>query len=163
MKFKDIINNESEILIKSVENILNNNDNNYSIIFVNDIIDVINDKNKNILSCNYHNLGSFNKKMNLFTWSCDKFINNKEYSLSSEYIKKYSKKIKKYIINQKYDDYEYLEKMYYYLSNSIFIVDKINIEDILKISIFITKHKGILKKEINDVITYYIILDILSY
>jgi hypothetical protein len=163
MNFKDIINNKSEILTKPIENILKKN-NEYIIQIVNDIINVFNNKNKKILSCTFHNLGSYDKKVNLFTWSCDKFINNKEYSISSECIKKYSKKIKKYIINQKYNDYEYLEKMYYYLSNSIFYINPINIEDLLKISIFITKHKGILYNENNyNVVNYYIILDILSY
>jgi hypothetical protein len=124
--------------------------------------------NKKILSAVYEILGTYDTQCNLFFWSKNMKFADRQVTKISREIKKHSKKIKSMILEKKYKDIDYLEKMYYYTSNNIFFVFPDNISEIIEFSVFFCKCKGILKYKNNSakegklIYTYYIITDILG-
>lgn len=170
ISFEDIVKIESNNLSQSLNNILKDHSN-YSINIVNDshkysYIDVFGINSKKILTVKYEILGTYDATSGIFNWACDQMISNKEITTLSKQIKKYSKDLKKMIIKNKYNDTNYLEKIYYYLSNTIFFLESVNLIDIIKISIFVTKCKGVIKNNNssnNKITTLYLVTDIISY
>lgn len=161
MRFEDIIKNESEKISKSLNNILNENDN-YQIKIVDEVIDIYGE-NKKILTIKYELLGSYDTKSEIFNWAHNYYIVDKELLFLSKEVKKYSSKLRKYIINQKCEDNEYMERLYYYLSNSVFILQENKLLDIINMSIYITKCKGVIKNKNGNMIQLYFVKDIISY
>lgn len=172
MSFEDVIKIESNKLAKSLNSVLNDYPN-YTIGIVNDsnkdsFIDVYGTTKKKILTVKYEVLGMYDSQMEIFSWACDHKISDKGIVGLSKEVKKYSKKLKKHIIKKEFDDTEYMERLYYYLSNSMFFLEFSNLSDIMKISIFVTKCKGVLKQDNNDTSNskntiFYLVTDIISY
>ena len=95
------------------------------------------------MTINYEILGIYDEQTNLFTWGCNFEIINKKKIMLSKIIKKKSNTIKNIITTLKYTDVEYLEEIYYYLSNNMFYIDNTKLINLVNISLFITKKKGI--------------------
>lgn len=175
MSFEDIVKNEYNELTKSINDILKDHIN-YSVQIVSDphtdnkILDVFvmlqNGINKKILSVKYEILGTYDTQTEIFCWGCDQLLVDKNLTNLSKSIKKYSEKIKKIIIKHQFKDSIFMERIYYYLTNNLFLVKPSNLQDILQIAIFVTHTKGILKSLTgtnNKIITFYLITDIISY
>lgn len=169
--FKDIIKIEYENLSKTLNGVLENNKE-YEVAIVEDsderILEVFNKNNKKILTTKYEILGSFNKKLNIYCWGCDSLVKNKELTNLSKEIKNYSKTLKKLIINKQFKDEEYMERLYYYLTNSMFYIENENLSDLIKISIYISNTKGVVIQENidsfnNKINIIYLVTDIISY
>ncbi len=171
MNFEDIIKNEYNNLTKSLENIIKDHPK-YTINIVDDlndnIMDIFGNSKKKVLTVKYEVLGTYNITLGIFIWACDNVIGDKEISELSKTTKKYSKNLKKLIIDKKFKDISYIERLYYYLSNSMFFVDPINLNDITKLSTFVTNTNGIIKQNSSnalnhEIITMYYVTDIISY
>jgi hypothetical protein len=162
MNFENILKHESNNLSKFVDELLNENKN-YEISILNGTTMEIYGKNKKILTVKYEILGSFDISLMVFSWAYKLMIIDKKTTKLSRKIKKHKKKIKKLIVNKNFNDSDFLEEIYYYLSNGIFFVDKDKINNIIILSLFITKCKGIINITKNNTILYFLITDIISY
>jgi len=154
--FNEIIKNHSSYVIKINDDTHERNG-----------MDVF-DGSKKIMSVNYEILGSYDNQLNIFYWACNHQLTNKHLIKLSKNIKKSKKTIGDKIINFEYSDIQYLENLYYYLSNSMFfIVDK-NIEMLLKYCICTCNGMGILDETTaymgtdKPIKMYYIITDIIG-
>lgn len=131
------------------------------------ILDVL-CNNKKILTATYEILGTYDSQFNLFFWAKNIKLVDKQITKISKNVKKYSSKIKEMIIEKRYKDVDYLERLYYYTNNGIFFIFPDNVNDIIEFSTYVSKCKGILKQQNNlvqngkIVYTYYIITDILG-
>ena len=177
MKLEDIVNNKCKELTSIVDAVLGLNDDklkiDYTIMinnnkFTDNTIDVIRNEKK-IMRINYQILGIFDSQTKLFTWGCDFEIVNRNLTSLSKLIKKKSKTMKNIISNMKYSDVDYLEEIYYYLSNNIFYIDDKYLKKLINISLFITKKKGIVvgngnlfNNEQIPTQVFYIITDIIG-
>lgn len=173
-KFEEIVKNESNVISNKLNDTIGKN---YTINIVNDnnenILNVFNSNNKRVLTAKYEILGNYNNTTSLFNWGCDMFVQNKNLTALSKEIKNYSKKLKKLILEENYPDSDYLERLYYYLTNDIFYLLQDNVSDIVKLSNFIlsyfTPYKyGIITStdtslQKHHISTYYILTDIISY
>lgn len=176
MRLEDIVKNEYIKLAESLDNILKENTD-YVVeinmetnteINENSFLDVYGNNRKKILTAKYQLLGTFDIGNEIFIWGSNQVIVDKELILFSKIVKKYSAKIKKYIIQKKCEDVEYMERIYYYISNSVFFIEKDKIEEIIKFAVFVTKCKGIIKSvntnaSNNKIMSLYFITDIISY
>lgn len=173
MSFENIITNKSTTLSQSLNTVLKDHIN-YTIGIVDgsnvdNIIDIYGSNKKKILTIKYEVLGTYDGTFGIFSWACDHVILNKEVCLLSKNVKKYSKTLKKAIVSENNHDHNqtnsnYMEKIYYYLSNSMFFLDPQNLVDIIKISIFVTESKGIVQEIAqNKITTLYFVRDIISY
>jgi len=170
MKYKDIINKKYLSLTSDIKNIIGNNeyytDENFEQENNNYILNIfLKSGNKKILSVNYEILGLYNDKCNIFYWgnSLIPFDNN-IYKLAKKIILS-KKKLKKYIIDKKYSDTAFMEKLLYYTANHIFYIIPDNIDDLLKYSCYITNSIGIVSDNISAEKTlhiYYIIKNIIE-
>lgn len=169
MKYKDIIDKKYLSLTNNMKNIIKDNEyyteeqpnkeNDDHILNV-----FLKSNNKKILSVNYEILGFYSDKCNIFYWGTNILPSNKYIYKLSKKIMRSKKKLKEYIINKKYSDISFLEKLLYYTTNKIFYIIYDNIDDLLKYSCYITNSIGILtnnslkdKKAFN---IYYIIKNI---
>ncbi len=134
-----------------------NNDNTMEILF-------IGDNNNKKFVCKYEICGVYDIITNLYTWGWDFNIIDRNNIQLTKKIKEFIKPIKSYIIDNTYSDIEYIEKIYYYLSHSIFFVNKDKLHDMHKFCVSVTDTKGFVKykSEDNRHIVYYLITDILS-
>lgn len=180
MNFEDIIKNKSVESTQSVNNILNNHKN-YNLElssdgYENKIIDVFGNNDKKILSVKYEILGTYDSNLGVFSWACDQIIVDKKMTQLAKSIKSYSKKIKKIILLKKFSDVEFMERLYYYTTNSLFFVNDFNLNDIFRLSIHVTNAKGILSSSVGkidsidkisgsgkQIKTFYLITDIISF
>lgn len=169
MNFEDIIKNEYRELTKSLADVLKNNTNYIIEIVINpndNIMDIFDDNNKKILTIQYEVLGTYSNNLGIFSWACDNIVGNKEIIELSKNTKKYSKNLKKLIIENNFEDVKFLERLYYYLSNNMFFIDNKNINDIITISVFVTKTLGVVKSNNTsnkNITTFYLVTDIMSY
>lgn len=161
----------AENLSNIIKNITNNYiDPQYNIILSNtsDASDTYNTLNimleqKKILKSKYQIMGIYDNK--IFSWSYDMKLINKDTTIIAGKIKKYRKELKKNIINNKYKnnstDIELAERLYYYISHSNFYITDNNIDDLLKISKYITNY-DIVQTKIDNVQIFYFLTDILT-
>jgi hypothetical protein len=164
MNFKDIITKNYENLTKLKNELLNNNKYYINIIDNSDekILDVFNKKQK-YFSSNYETLGTYDTNTNLFIWSNTHIIIDKKFIKKIKEIRNKSKKIEKYIITGKYTDISYMERIYYYLVNNIFIISQDNIDELLEFCVSISKTYGIVQdKKNNNLFIIYLLTDIIS-
>jgi hypothetical protein len=127
------------------------------------IIEVYNDEKK-IMSAKYELLGVYDDVTNLFLWGNSIAPSDKNESIRVKDIREYSKKIKTLILNKKFTDIGFLEKMLYYLSSPIIYVLKENISQLIMLCVFISKKNILMRRDTNtNFITFYLIVDILSY
>jgi hypothetical protein len=176
MKFKSIVESEYIKLSTIINNIINDNSN-YSIELHNSLYDektlnIINEDNKKIISCKYQILGSYDVNCNIFSWAYTSQLMNKKMTYLSKDIKKTKKIIMEYIVKSKYDDVDYIEQIYYYLSNSICYIT--NLDDLLKYCVYVTNCLGFIKQNMiisnnsndnndnNEKINIYLVMDIIG-
>ena len=162
-KCKELISTFDKIIKKHPKYTIKINDDSNS----NNTLDVLGETKK-IMSVKYELLGSYDEQLNLFYWVCNHDLTNKRLVKLSKTIKKNKSMIKEKIINYDHSDIEYLEKLYYYLSNSIFIITEKNIQKFLCWCLCMSEGKGILVETTkylgNDkpVRMYYIVTDIIG-
>ena len=126
-------------------------------------------KNKKILSAHYEILGTYDSQCNLFFWAKNMQLIDKQSTKLSKRIKSYHKEIEEMILNKKYNDLDYLEKILYYTKNNIFFMMPDNLETLIEFSVTISECKGVLS-QVNDnlakenkiVYSYYLITDIIG-
>lgn len=172
MSFEDIINSEYKTIAKSLNNVISNNQD-YTIIMsddstVDNFLDVFGKNDKKVLTVKYEVLGTYDEQLNIFSWGCDNIIADKDMTKLAKLTKKYSKNIKILIVKKEFKDQKYLERMYYYLTNNMFFLESINLNDIIKLAVFITKTNGVIKKNTtsaigNKIISLFFVTDIISY
>lgn len=161
-KCKELIDTFDKIIKKHPEYKIKINDDSD-----NNILDVLTETKK-IMSVKYELLGSYDEQLNLFYWACNHNLTNNHFVKLSKIIKKKKDMIKYKIINFENSDVEYLEKLYYYLSNSLFIIADKNIEKFLCWCLCMSEGKGILTETTkylgNDkpIRMYYIVTDIIG-
>lgn len=125
------------------------------------------DDNKKILSGKYEILGIFDSSTNIFMWGDSINPSYKSEYVDVKNIKKKSGKLKQYIINKKFSDVDFIEKLIYYLSNDILYISQDNINDLLTLCTCMSE-KIIVMNNTNtniakNVNVYYLITDVLSY
>jgi len=92
----------------------------------------------------YEILGVYDTATSIFSWSWKyEIIDRKKHQIAKK-IKEQKKTIKSDIINGTYSDVDYLEKIYYYISNPLFLLNVSQIEGFVKICTVLTQSKGIL-------------------
>lgn len=91
---------------------------------------------KHLLSATYEILGVYSLVTSVWYWSWNSSMVSKKLTNYSCDIKKFSKYIKSHI-----EDFlpQESEKLYYYTHNGNFFVSQINVPDIVKLSLYITK------------------------
>ena len=100
---------------------INENDNN--------TIDVICNKEK-LFMAEYEILGSYDVSNGIFIWGWKMIDRENKHKTKS--LKKYYKNIHNYVVNNKYSDIKYLERIHYYLSNDIFYLENDHLDIIIK-------------------------------
>ena len=162
-KYSDIINKQFLKLVQLKNELLK--DNEYMINVIDNldenILDVYSDKIK-FFSCTYELLGSYDINTNIFIWGNDHTIVNMQYIKNILHIRKESKKIEDIIINIKYDDLGYLERLYYYVTHNIFIISTTNINELMEFCVSSSETKGVVAEKKDNKITFYLIVDIIS-
>jgi hypothetical protein len=163
-KFNEIINKKYNKLTKELKSIIgttkkynisvHTNKNEENILELN-----INNKK---ITTKYEILGVYDTTTNIFCWANNYRLIDKNKIQLLKKIKEYHKIIENFIINTTYSDIEYLDKLYYYLSNTIFMLDQKNIDDIVILGTFITNSKGIIFNENEKQKIFYIITDIIT-
>ncbi len=149
------------------------NNENYFIKMINDFhenitIDIFGKNNKKIMSVNYEILGSYDDKLKLFSWACNHQLVNKKMIKLSNQIRKSVNQIKKLLTNFTYSDVEYLEKLHYYLSNSVFFINNDNISELLHYCLYFSKGMGIIENDTffmdkhRSIKMFYIVTDIIG-
>ena len=162
-KYNDIINKQFLKLIQLKNELLKDNEYMINVIdnLYENILDVYSNKQK-FFSCNFELLGSYDINTNIFVWGNDHAIVNKEFIKNILHIRKESKKIEDFIINTKYDDLSYLERLYYYLTHNIFMISTTNINELLEFCVSSSETKGVVAQKKDNIITMYLIVDIIS-
>jgi hypothetical protein len=112
---------------------------------------------KIICNCSYEFLGSYDNSTNIFIWSNSQSIVNKNNIEKLLEIRKSYKTVKSVIINNKYNDISYLERMYFYLKNNIFMISQQNIQELLNYCICISKMHGVLEGKNTSKTYFYLI------
>lgn len=119
---------------------------------------------KKITSSKYELLGIYDESTNLFVWGSSLNPSDSNQYLTVKNIKNYLSKIKSFIINKKFNDVGYMEKMLYYLSENIIYLLKENINDFKMLCSYISKKIIVFKKDSNsNLISMFLLTDILSY
>jgi hypothetical protein len=170
MKLQEQINKKYESLTKKMNEIIGFNDYiienkiNKNNEYVMDVYTSKNNKKLMLVKCEI--IGFYNKGCNIFYWG-DLFIPINIYANKSfKKIKKSKNKIKNMIINKEYEDIQYLEKLLYYISNNMFFIDELDINDLTRYICYKTKSIGILSH--NDEINkkhykiYYLVKEIIQ-
>jgi len=164
MSLKTLVEKEYKKLVPP--EILDITKNKYKIIigreYTNEFILDVQVEDKVILSLKYECLGVYQRPCNLFQWANKMDLLHKMSVNKTKSITKYKEQVKDYIINNKYTDSEYLERILYYLSNNIFFIEESNMTDLIKLCVYISKCKGILKHEQDANCIYYAITDIIG-
>lgn len=128
-------------------------------MYENKLINIDDGRDKKIASVKYEILGIYDRGTNIFIWGCNT-LNDKKFLCLSKKIKEYSKTLKEDISNKKYNDTEYTERIYYYLSNGMFFISNENIHDLLQFSIYVTECRGIISDSKNkSAQTFYLVVD----
>jgi hypothetical protein len=172
--FGDIVNNKYNEMTKNISNLLketeyiientiNKNDEN--------ILDIYSTlkKEKKILSVKYEIMGIYDYSCNLFSWDNMMILTNKNLNNLSKKVKKYKKNIKEMIITKQYKDIDYMERILYYISNSVFFIEQNNLLNLIQFSCYSLYSDNILgvlsqDKMINGKIygLHYFITEIIS-
>lgn len=129
---------------------------------IEDVVEMISARNK--FSAIYQVLGTYDHSRQLFSWASGYGLLNKDKTTSSKAVRNYAKTLHDGITNRTYSDVEYAERLYYYISNSIFTIGEDNLDDIVKIATFVTEACGVIYHRSDTVgpSVFYIILDIVS-
>jgi hypothetical protein len=154
-KFSDMINNEYHETTKKlsnllkekdyiIENTINKNDDNILDVYPND------KREKKILSLKYEIMGIYDYNCNLFSWENMMVLTNKKLNNLSKKVKIFKKEIKEFIIKKKFLDIEYMEKILYYISNNAFYIEKENLIDLVKFSLYSVKKDNVLGVLVQD-------------
>ena len=117
----------------------------------------VHNSKKIICNCSYEFLGAYDNSSNIFIWSNSQSIVNKKNIEKLLEIRKSYKTIKSIIVNNKHSDISYLERLYFYLKNNIFIISRQNIKELLNYCICISKMHGVLEGKTNLKTYYYLI------
>lgn len=120
------------------------------------------DKTKKNISVKYELLGSRDTKCELFIWGSSMQIIDKTIVGNCKIIKKYKSQIEKYIYDKKFKDIDYLERILYYLSHNVFFINNDNVHDLVKISAFVVKSVGVVILTGDNIVTYYLVSDIIG-
>ena len=111
-------------------------------------------------------MGIYDYKCNIFSWGDSNLLTNKKISELIKKIKKSKENIKNTIIQNKYEDNKYIERILYYIDNCMFFIQEKNMIDLIQFCGYITNCMDII---INDKIIhgkrykiYYFITEILS-
>ena len=118
---------------------------------------------KKVMTVACRSMGFYNYDCETFYWGDCMLPTNTNINELSKKIKKTKNKMKKMIINKKYDDIVFLERILYYVSNNVFYIDKGNVEDLIKYCCYVTDSMGVLvqKKEKRQRI-YYLVQEIIQ-
>ena len=119
-------------------------------------LNVYNNK-KIICNCSYEILGTYDTTTNMFVWSNSQSIKNELHIKNLLAIRKSYKNIKILIINNKHSDIGYLERLYFYLKNNIFIMSKQYINEFINYCISVSGMYGILAQQKSNKIYFYLI------
>jgi hypothetical protein len=123
----------------------------------NDItLNVYNDK-KIICNCSYEEIGTYDVATNIFVWGNSQIIKNDSSIKNLLLIRKSYKTIKSLIIGNKYNDIGYLERMYFYLKNNIFILSKQYIQEFINYCICVSEMYGIIVQQNLNKTYFYLI------
>lgn len=156
--YKSEIEKNISELTKIKDNIIGNN--NYKIELLdkfNDFtLNIYNDK-KIICNCSYEMLGTYDIGTNIFVWENSQTIKNEKSIKNLLLIRNSYKIIKSLIIENKYDDVSYLERMYFYLKNNIFILSKQYIQEFINYCICISEMYGIVVQQNLNKTYFYLI------
>jgi hypothetical protein len=119
---------------------------------------------KKIMSSKYELLGIYDETTNLFVWGSSIIPANKNDTLRVRDIREYSSKIKSFILNKKFSDVGFLERLLYYLSENIVYIIRENISDLTMLCVFVSKKFVVFKSNANtNVTSIYLLTDVLSY
>ena len=156
--YKNEIEQNIDELTKIKSNIIG--DSQYSIELLdkfNDVtLNVYNDK-KIICNCSYEEIGTYDVSTNIFIWGNSQAIKNEKHIKNLLLIRKSYKTIKSLICNNKYSDIGYLERLYFYLKNNIFILSKQYVKEFMNYCICISKMNGIVVQQNSNKIYFYLI------
>lgn len=145
-----------------IENTINKNEDNILNIYSN------NKKEKKILSLKYEVMGIYDYNCNLFSWENMMILTNKKLNNLSKKVKNFKKELKEIIVKKQYKDIGYMERILYYISNSVFYIEQSNLLELVKFSCYSVNDRvlGVLVQD--DIINgkkygiYYFITDIVS-
>lgn len=127
------------------------------------VIDIYN-KDKKIMASKYEPLGIYDESTNLFIWGSSINPSNKNLTLRVRDIQDYSSKIKSLILNKKFNDIGYMERLLYYLSENIIYILAENIHDLIMLCVFVSKKFVLIKRDSNtNIASLYLLTDVLSY
>lgn len=127
------------------------------------VIDIYN-KDKKIMASKYELLGIYDESTNLFIWGSSINPSNINLTLQVKNIRNYDFKIKSLILNKKFNDIGYIERLLYYLSENIIYILKENIYDFIMLCVFISKKFVVIKRDFNtNIVSMYLLTDVLSY
>lgn len=113
----------------------------------------------------YEILGVYDTATSIFSWGWKHELIDRKKTQMVKKIKGQKKTIKSDIINGTYSDSNYLEQIYYYISNPIFLLNSSQIENFTKICTVLTQSKGILHhfdSDDNRRKIFYVICDIVG-
>lgn len=105
-------------------------------------------KNNSILVAHYDIVGTYNDVLGIYYWASSFELLAKSKIFAA--MKEYKKILKKHIIDRTYDDEDYVEKIYYYISNPIIGINKENLDILVKLVIFVTKYMGVVIEKLTD-------------
>jgi hypothetical protein len=135
-KMNEILNNKDYF----IENKIDNN-NEYT-------LDVyLSSNKKKVMTVVCRSMGFYNYNCETFYWGDCILPTNININELAKKIKKTKNKLKKMIIEKKYDDVAFLERILYYVSNNVFYINEVNIQDLIKYSCHVTDSMGILVQQ----------------
>ena len=160
MNYKDIIFKKYTNLTKMRNELLNTN--NYDINIVDNqdekILEIFSNKSK-IFSATFEKIGTFDINTNIFIWANEHIICDKKFIKNINNIRKSKNELENIIINNKYTDLSYIEKLYYYLSHNIFIISFDNINELLNYCVSVSNSKGVVfEKNNKGFYVFYLII-----
>lgn len=141
----------------SIDDTVNQNEDNTLIFY---------SEQKKILSTKYEIMGIYDYKCNIFSWGDSNLLTNKKISTLIKKIKKSKENIQNTIIQNEYEDNEYIERILYYIDNCMFFIQENSMIDLIQFCGYITSCMDIITSDkiINgkQYKIYYFITDILS-
>jgi hypothetical protein len=134
------------------------NNYNYTFIYINEnyIVDIYSNDNTHIMRATYEILGNYNIISSIWIWAWAISYIEKKLTIASKNILKYSK-----ILEDKVNDKE-IERYLYYTKNPTFYISFKNLDELIKLSFFITKGFKIIPRKINNNIEFILIKQILQ-
>jgi hypothetical protein len=152
-KINEILNNKKYNIQTSIDH----NENN--------ILNILFDDTKS-LSVTYEIMGIYDNKCNIFSWGDSNLLTNNKINTIIKKIKKTKNLLQNIIIDNKYDDNDFIEKILYYVENNIFFINEKNIINLIYYCCYKTECLSVINDNIiinnKKYIIFYFITDIIS-